>query len=409
MRHNGLSAIPVTFTVLPAGNTAGLHGHLTDLWQGGAVYGSVHVGDGPAVQSDAAGFYTVTLPYATYALTATASGYFSTSAQLALGGPSALDFVLQPDRPHLEVSAGPLSATLAFGQQVQVPITLTNAGSQPLTITPDVLPADWVVETAGAPAGPLYDLSFAAPISLTDDSIYSLPLQLGFAIPIYGQLVSQLYLSSNGWVSAALPDSAEPLASCLPNGGLPAGALAPFWADLDPGVGGAVRFASIDPNTFVISFEHVPPWRQTPDPTGPNYTFQLVLHAGGQVEFLYGPMGTLPDRWSVGVSQSATRGQLLTCYREDAALSGTVWRLRNQPDSSQWLSTGVDELTVQPGHTAILQARLSGYGFVVWHPDPFSGILRLLSNDPGQPQVDLSAQVLVGPAAFHTSLPVIAR
>src|SRR5262249_39805572 len=183
-------------------------------------------------------------------------------------------------------------------QKVQVPITLTNAGSQALNVVLSVPPADWVVEAAGEPAGPLYDLNSVEPISLTDDSIYSAALQIGFDIPIYGQLVDRLYLSSNGWASVTPPDSALPLANCLPNGNLPAGTLAPFWADLDPGTGGVVRFGNTDPDTFVVSFEQVPPWRQIPNPFGPTYTFQLVLHANGQVEFLYGAMGALPERWS---------------------------------------------------------------------------------------------------------------
>ncbi len=409
MHGNSLTEIPVTFTVQPAANTASVRGRLTDLWQGGAVYGTIRVGDGPAVQSDTNGFYTVTVPYATYPLTATASGYFSTTSRLAINAPAAADFVLQPDRPHLEVSAGPLSATLAFGQHAQVPITLTNAGSQALVVTPSVPPADWVLEAAAAPAGPLFDLSSTLPISLTDDEIYSLPLNLGFEIPIYGQLVDQLFLSSNGWVSAALPDSAKPLANCLPNGSLPAGSLAPFWADLDPGVGGRVRFAHADADTFVISFEQVPPWRQTPDPTGPTYTFQLVLRANGQVEFLYGAMGPLPDRWSVGVSFDAARGQLLDCYRDNPALSGTMWRLRNQPASALWLASSLDRLTIPPGETRTLYALLSGFGFAPWHLDPFVGTLRLDSNDTGQPRVDLRAQASVGPPAYRTSLPIISR
>lgn len=408
-RNNVLTSIPVTFTVQAAANTAGLRGHLTDLWQGGSVYGRVQIGDGPAVQSDADGFYTVTLPFGSYNLTASATGYFSTTAQVKLGAPAAADFILQPDLPHLEVSSGPISATLAFGQRAAVPITVTNAGSQPLAITTNVPPMDWVIDQAGVPAGPLYDLSEVTPISLTDDVIYSQPLQLGFSVPIYGTLVDQLYLSSNGWVSAAAPSSSEPLASCLPNSTLPPGSLAPFWADLDPGVGGKVRFAQVNTSTFVVSFEQVPPFRPTPDPAGPTYTFQLVLHANGNVEFLYGAMGALPDRWSVGTSFDQTRGQQLACYRTNPILSGTAWRLRNQPNSNLWLGASTSALNIKPGQSVAFDAILSGFGYAAWHTDPFVGTLRLLTNDPSQPSVDLQAHASVGPAPYQFVLPVINR
>jgi hypothetical protein len=404
-----LQFIPVTFTAEPSANTASLRGRLTDLWQGGGVYGRVQMADGPAVQGDASGYYTVTLPYGTYVLTATATGYFSATTLVVLNGTSAADLILKPDLPHLQLSAGPISATLAFAQSVQVPITLTNAGSRPLSITTTIPPTDWVVEAAGAPAGPLYDLSAAPPISLTDDSIYTQPLQLGFSVPIFGSLVDQLYLSSNGWVSAVRPSSAQPLAGCLPNDRLPQGSLAPFWTDLDPGVGGTIRYARVDPATFVVSFERVPPWRQTPDPAGPTYTFQLALHADGNVEFLYGDMGALPYNWSVGASFDTTRGQSLACYRSAPVMPGTAWRLRNQPASSLWLSASQGNLNIEPGQSATIDAILTGYGYAAWHPDPFMGTLRLLTNDPRQASVDVAAEASVGPPPYNFVLPIVSR
>jgi subtilisin family serine protease len=409
LRGNHLSSIPVSFTVQPAPNTALVRGHLSDLWQGGDVYGQVRVGAGPAVQSDADGFYSVTLPYASYTLTASAYGYFSTTAGVSLHAPAATDFILRPDVPHLEVDAPPISATLAFGQRVSVPITLTNSGSRPLVVSPTVPAQDWVVDEAGVPAGPLYDLSSFAPISLTDDSIYSAPLRLGFTVPIFGVLTSQLYLSSNGWVSVAPPQSAEPLANCLPSGAVPAGTLAPLWADLDPSAGGQVRAGQVDTNTYVISFEQVPPWQQTPDPSGPTYTFQLVLHADGNVDFLYGALGALPDRWAAGASNDDARGAGLACFRSGTLEANTVWRLRNQPDSRFWLSASTTGLTLQPGQSAQFEARLSGFGFAAWHTDPFQGVLRLLSNDPLQPSVDIPARASVGPPTDQVVLPLVTR
>lgn len=221
VRNGSLTSIPVTFTVQPAANTASLRGRLTDLWRGGGVYGRLQMGDGPAVQSDMNGYYTVTLPYGSYALTATATGYFEDSAVVSITAPSAADFILEPDLPHVQVGYAPISATLAFGQRIRVPITVTNSGTRPLTVTATVPALEWIVDQAGVPAGSLYDLSGTRPIGLTDDSIYSQPIQLGFAVPIYGSLGSQLYLSSNGWVSAVEPSSADPLANCLPNASLP--------------------------------------------------------------------------------------------------------------------------------------------------------------------------------------------
>jgi hypothetical protein len=112
-------------------------------------------------------------------------------------------------------------------------------------VTASVPPLDWIIDGAGVPGASLYDLSSAKPISLADDEIYTEPLQLGFEVPIYGVLSNRLYLSSNGWVSTQQASSSEPFSNCLPSGSLPPGSLAPFWADLDPSVGGKVRFAQV--------------------------------------------------------------------------------------------------------------------------------------------------------------------
>lgn len=174
-------------------------------------------------------------------------------------------------------------------------------------------------------------------------------------------------------------------------------------------MGGAVRFAQVNPTTFVVSFEHVPPWRQTPDPNGPTYTFQLVLHANGKIEFVYGAMGALPDRWSVGASFDATRGQSLACYRTDPIAGGTQWGLHNQPQPSLWLGANPIDLTIEPGHSASIAAVVSGFGYAAWHPNPFAGTLRLFTNDPGQASVDLPASASVGPPPYQLVLPVISR
>ncbi|MEP7355832.1 MAG: S8 family serine peptidase, partial [Anaerolineales bacterium] len=399
-----LKTVAVTFHVQPAANTALLTGRFSDVWHGAGVYGRLQVGQGPAVQTDSSGYYTVTLPYGAHNLTATATGYLSAAADISITAPLTASFVLTPDLPHLQWSAGPISATLAFAQQVSVPINLHNAGTRPLSITATIPPLEWVVDSAGVPAPTLYDLSAMTPISLSDDSIYTLPLTLGFIVPIFGRPASELYLSSNGWLSVDKTSFAAPLAFCLPVDTLPPGSLAPFWADLDPSQGGRVRFGPAAPDTFVVSFEQVPPWRQTPDPSGPTYTFQLALHADGEIEFLYGEMGPLPAQWSVGTAYDHDRGLRLGCHKTPVELGGRAWSLHNQPAPGPWLSALPSSLTLAPGASAELFAVLSGFGYAPWHPGVSAGVLRLNTNDPAAPVIDLPAAATVGPAPYEVRL-----
>jgi hypothetical protein len=154
----------------------------------------------------------------------------------------------------------------------------------------------------------------------------------------------------------------------------------------------------------VVSFEEVPPWRETPEPAGPTYTFQLVLHASGEVEYLYGAMGPLPAQWSVGASYDHDRGLRLGCHKTPIELSGNSWSIHNQPAPGPWLSAQPASLTLQPGASADLYAVLSGFGYAAWYPGPMQGLLRLNTNDPAAPTLDVPLSATVGPAPYEFRL-----
>lgn len=112
----------------------------------------------------------------------------------------------------------------------------------------------------------------------------------------------------------------------------------------------------------------------------------------------------------MGASHDANRGQSVACYRVPQSLSGRSWTLRNQPPPAVWLRGAPDALTVPPGGSAVLMATLSGLGYVPWRSDPFVGVLRLTTNDPALPTVDVPASVLVTtPPAATLWLPVVRR
>jgi hypothetical protein len=222
-------------------------------------------------------------------------------------------------------------------------------------------------------------------------------------------MVSQVYLSSNGWVSLEPNDSPMPFANCLETAALPPGTLAAFWADLDPGAGGTVRAGPFDAETYVISFESVPPWVEVPDPNGPAYTFEIVLHANGDVDYLFGDMGELPARWAMGMAMPGGRSQNLACYKAPQDLAHRRWTLHNQPAVTTWLTTDRPVVVVPPGSSADLGVVLKGFGYVPWLSRPFLGLVRLTTNDPGQPAVDLTAQAVVGPPAVTIWMPLTGR
>ena len=406
LANNNLESFAISLDVQPAENTTTLKGQLTDLWTAGGVYGRVSIGHGPLLLTSSSGHFTATLPNGSYLLTALANGYFSQTAAIDLPAGSSVNFVLKADLPHLQLAPPPLNATLAFGQTSVTPLTIENTGSQTLTVTTSVPALEWVLVETGVAGAALYDMSATTPLSLTDDMIVAEPFELGFSVPLYGMLVDRLFLSTNGWVSVSRPSSAAPFSSCFPDGSLPPGTLAPFWADLDPSQGGKVRAGHVSSDTFVVSFENVPPWRETPDPAGPTYSFQVALHSDGTVQFLYGSMEGLPPRWSTGAYFSEDRSQRMACHLSPSALSGKQWTMRNQPEPAQWLSASPASLTLAPGSSQTIDVTLAGFGYSHLHAAPYQGVLRLTTNDPAQAIVDLPAQAAIGEAPYRFYLPL---
>lgn len=414
VRDSVLTPYAMTLNVITATQpVAQLSGQLRDKWTGQGVYGQVSVGMGPNVETNAAGFFSATLPISTYNVNASAVGYVPENLPLNLTGNATRTITLTLNAPHLQYAAPPLSATLPFAAQQSTAFTLNNLGPQPLSVTVSMPATEWSV--SGPITSPaLINMSAFPPLALADDMVFTTPFTVGFPVPIFGQLYEQIYVSSNGWISGPKPNSPSQVAACLPHQNLPAGTLAALWADLDPthpNGGGAIRAGKVASDTFVVSYENVPPWQQTPEANPPRYTFQIILRANGRAEFRYGAMGSLPSKWAVGAGTSAERGMNVTCYLKTPSftLANRQWTLRNQPLPNVWLAAQPTALTIPANGSQTLTATLSGLGYVPWNLGPFVGALRLNTNDPLQPFVDISAQLTAGPPSKFVWLPVVQR
>lgn len=118
--------------------------------------------------------------------------------------------------------------------------------------------------------------------ALTDDS--SKTVALPFAFTAYGQTYTSIVIGSNGF--ARLGTSTAGTTSytnvAIPSAVDPNAILAPYWDDLNPGVGGQIYTATIGtaPNrSFVVGWINVPAYFVS----GSAITFELVLEEGGDV------------------------------------------------------------------------------------------------------------------------------
>jgi hypothetical protein len=132
------------------------------------------------------------------------------------------------------------------------------------------------------------DLASLAPgpgLALGDDDVVAVPLPSGFEFPYFDEIVDTLWVGSNGGIRVTAGDI--PAA----NVGLPATlapAIAVYWDDLDPSLGGRVVTWS-DRDRFVVA------WEDVPVTAGGRIHAQAHLFRDGRIEFHYPAVSSGPS------------------------------------------------------------------------------------------------------------------
>jgi len=136
-------------------------------------------------------------------------------------------------------------------------------------------------------------------ISLSDDET-SNAIPIPFTFNFYGTDFSQLYVSSNGFVTFFLGKGSEYYGHAIPNPSNPNGFIAGYLVDLDPPEGGTLRYqtlGTVGSREFVIGFYDIQHW-----PSGNPVTFEIVLHEDtNDIELQYGSAPSNGDTHSVGI------------------------------------------------------------------------------------------------------------
>ena len=139
-------------------------------------------------------------------------------------------------------------------------------------------------------------------VSSYDDE-YSLALPLGFTFKYFGTDYTEIYASTNGWISFYSPTNSEYINSNIPDAGNPYGVIAPFWDDFtitNEGITDKVSYVTtgIAPNrVFTIEYFSVTRYSTT------DYTdFQVKLYeTSNSIEFHYGTNSLSTGSASIGI------------------------------------------------------------------------------------------------------------
>jgi subtilisin family serine protease len=397
-------SVPVLLTVLDDGSATTVSGFLRDAISGTPISGRVSVDGGSPLEVGEQGF-TLRLRPGAYTLSASASGYRPRTVSLDVGQATlAFDITLERAEPVLTVLTERIEYAPALGERTQASVTVRNTGSAPLLIQTSVPPDVFSIWRSDQPGGPQYawrDLPPDAPHVELARGGRRAEIPIGFAFPFYGHTLTETVVAANGMLSFVEPFGGVPTPSrCLPDAELVFYTIAPFRSDIDPELGGQIRYGLLG-DAFVVSYEGV----ALAGAAGTTYTFQTLLHRDGRIMFQYRDLGPLPSQLAVGVQHTPNHIQQIGCGVTTPVHAGLAIELRPQPSPQFWLAGPAAQAQIEPGEVRQLSLELS------WaRPQgaPLRGTLRIASNDPWHPTWDVPVTLAPRPASSELWLVVAA-
>jgi len=190
---------------------------------------------------------------------------------------------------------------------------------------------------AYAPTYSFVDISQTGTLLVLRDDEESAALPLGFTFNYYGISNSQVFVSSNGFITFGGEGSAPTGQTPLPSPGCPNVDVAGLWADLDPSSFGAIYYQTLGtaPNRrFIVEFDRVPLF------TGnPKTTWEIILYESRhEIQVQYSSAGSGVQTAAAGIENA------------DGTV-GVGWRFGNPTSPFTLTNTAVRYFAVGGGDT----------------------------------------------------------
>ncbi|WP_025663033.1 T9SS type A sorting domain-containing protein [Aquimarina megaterium] len=233
-------------------------------------------------------------------------------------------------------------------------VTLTLANFEDtVTVTPqdiigaDPIARDYTVEASGT--FDRVDISATGTEVTLDDDEVSEALPIGFEFGFYGNLYTEFYISSNGFITFS--DEGED-GCCgwnpLPDASTPSNLIAFDMTDLNPTEGGTIRYTTIGtaPNRIVIiDFDAVHYYDTTPDAT----TTQIKLFEGtNRIEIHATSTFDSGNDKIQGIENIDGTAAVVVPGRNAAVWSTTNDYVAFVPTSEAFDNCGIDTMVVSP-------------------------------------------------------------
>ena len=225
-------------------------------------------------------------------------------------------------------------------------------------------------------------------LALGDDGV-STAIALPFPFPYYGNQLSTVYISANGFLTLDSSNGGTQFENTtLPSQATPNNALYAYWDDLDPSQGGTIRYGSSN-GSFVVSWENVPHF------TDPSriYAFQVVFNRWGGIQYNYKEVQ--PSVAIFGGGRSATVG-----IEDDSGVMATLSSFNSNAiaNSTSRLFTRGSVTLNSSGDTA---SAAGGSGSITVTPTEPAYSAWSVSGQPTWLSVDLSTNPHVWTASAN--------
>jgi len=242
---------------------------------------------------------------------------------------------------------------------------------------PDLFGYKW--KDSNEPNGPQYvwtDIStnpnavaVTFPNGTLDDG-WTNAIPIGFPMNFYGVDYSNVYLSTNGFLSFTPLSNATYSNAQIPNTSVPNNMIAMFWDDLDGRTQGTVH-RLLDGNKFYIQFKN---WQKY-NATG-SLTFQVVLNQNGRITVYYNNMAADLTSATVGIENTAGNDGLQVAYNSSYVANNLALEFAAEPD---WLSNNVNSGTLFNGNSVDVELTFRAEDYPLGN---YAMDLNVASNDP---------------------------
>ncbi len=310
-----------------------------------------------------------------------------TIANIAAAGAQNLNWNINQQPPGFNLSKQPVEREiLPKGQRstkTNPPVTEGTGGPDPLGYT-------WI--DSDEPGGPTFDwvdiTGVGTSVSLADDD--AIEVMLPFSFPFYGFTKSEVKITSNGYLTFAVPFAFGNNFS-IPDPGTPNDVIGGFWTDLDPSVAGTIHYHhdAVD-DEFIVQYTDVPQFGQA----GNTYTFQIILTPDGKIKVQYFDMSGPLSIATVGIENALGAVGLQVVFNAPYVQNGLATLFQGGP----WLSLDPPEGSVSPGSNDEVSLSVD----VTDLPSgTYQVELAINTNDPAESQVIVPVTLNVSANEFN--------